>query len=162
MHARHTEVLLRLGGSPYLRGKPGALIHAPDKPLHTRRQTPELTIFKFSTSPQDMASTTPCWSCRKRRVCCDLERPSCRKCTVKGIECPGYDAKRPRRWTQYVPPEDLPRAVSEPHASNKQEQLKTTLGLRQPPFCAQQDDVAPPVVVLDALAYCMCPSRRPR
>ncbi|KAG9662720.1 hypothetical protein KCU95_g2757, partial [Aureobasidium melanogenum] len=33
---------------------------------------------------------TGCWGCRARRRKCDEHRPSCRRCTDSGRECPGY------------------------------------------------------------------------
>ncbi|KAH0343401.1 hypothetical protein KCU83_g8853, partial [Aureobasidium melanogenum] len=33
---------------------------------------------------------TGCWGCRIRRRKCDEHRPSCRRCTDSGRECPGY------------------------------------------------------------------------
>jgi len=34
-----------------------------------------------------------CWPCRQRRVLCDLEKPTCRKCVKAGREC-NFDARR--------------------------------------------------------------------
>ncbi|KAF2752752.1 hypothetical protein EJ05DRAFT_490653 [Pseudovirgaria hyperparasitica] len=46
-----------------------------------------------------MSSLAPqCWSCRRRRVRCDSEKPACLKCQVKGIECPGYGDTKPLVW----------------------------------------------------------------
>jgi hypothetical protein len=41
-----------------------------------------------------------CWECRKRRLVCDRARPKCRKCQVRGVDCPGYDGKKPLKWLQ--------------------------------------------------------------
>jgi hypothetical protein len=39
----------------------------------------------------------PCWECSKRRLVCDLGTPKCRKCRVRGVDCPGYQHK-PLQW----------------------------------------------------------------
>ncbi|KAK4096853.1 hypothetical protein N658DRAFT_408306, partial [Parathielavia hyrcaniae] len=41
-----------------------------------------------------------CWECRGRRLVCDFARPSCRKCQARGVDCPGYDDKKPLKWLQ--------------------------------------------------------------
>ncbi|EDO15279.1 hypothetical protein Kpol_455p10 [Vanderwaltozyma polyspora DSM 70294] len=43
---------------------------------------------------------TGCWTCRSRKIKCDLTKPSCRKCTNSRIECGGYDIKLV--WTEPV------------------------------------------------------------
>lgn len=40
---------------------------------------------------------TGCWTCRSRKVKCDLGKPSCRRCERSGFECGGYDIKL--RWS---------------------------------------------------------------
>ena len=47
-----------------------------------------------------------CWECRKRRLVCDSTKPTCKKCRVRRVECPGYTSK-PLKWTQ--PCTDKPR-----------------------------------------------------
>jgi hypothetical protein len=39
----------------------------------------------------------PCWECSRRRLVCDLGTPKCRKCRVRGVDCPGYQHK-PLQW----------------------------------------------------------------
>ncbi|KAK5107464.1 hypothetical protein LTR62_001262 [Meristemomyces frigidus] len=34
--------------------------------------------------------STGCYTCRKRKIRCDETRPSCKKCSVHGVACPGY------------------------------------------------------------------------
>ncbi|KAM5341582.1 hypothetical protein ACJ41O_014613 [Fusarium nematophilum] len=41
----------------------------------------------------------PCWECLRRRLVCDLGRPTCKKCRDRDVECPGYD-KKPLKWLQ--------------------------------------------------------------
>ena len=49
-----------------------------------------------STPPSDKRKS--CWACLRRRITCDATRPTCRKCIVAGLVCPGYANKRPLRW----------------------------------------------------------------
>lgn len=37
-----------------------------------------------------------CWTCRERKVKCDLARPRCLRCITSGLACKGYDIKL--RW----------------------------------------------------------------
>ncbi|CAG88263.2 DEHA2E16302p [Debaryomyces hansenii CBS767] len=34
-----------------------------------------------------------CWTCRSRKVKCDLRRPKCQRCIKAGIDCAGYNIK---------------------------------------------------------------------
>lgn len=43
---------------------------------------------------------TGCWTCRSRKVKCDLRRPACERCEKSGLECGGYDIKL--RWTKCI------------------------------------------------------------
>lgn len=43
---------------------------------------------------------TGCWTCRARKVKCDLRRPGCVRCEKGGLECGGYDIKL--RWTKPI------------------------------------------------------------
>ncbi|CCF60824.1 hypothetical protein KAFR_0L02130 [Kazachstania africana CBS 2517] len=43
---------------------------------------------------------TGCWTCRARKVKCDLTRPSCTRCERSGLKCGGYDIKL--RWSKPV------------------------------------------------------------
>ncbi|KAJ5337336.1 uncharacterized protein N7506_005358, partial [Penicillium brevicompactum] len=38
--------------------------------------------------------STGCAACRKRKVKCDEQKPSCQKCIKHGISCPGYEGTR--------------------------------------------------------------------
>ena len=47
---------------------------------------------------------TGCFTCRSRKIKCDLTKPQCEKCTRAGLICAGYDIKL--RWSdpiQYIP-----------------------------------------------------------
>ncbi|KAJ6030144.1 hypothetical protein N7499_012562 [Penicillium canescens] len=37
-----------------------------------------------------------CWTCKKKRVQCDEVRPSCQRCSLRGITCEGYEIRL--RW----------------------------------------------------------------
>ncbi|KAJ0317101.1 hypothetical protein Brms1b_005134 [Colletotrichum noveboracense] len=39
-----------------------------------------------------------CWRCRKRRLRCDSSLPSCLKCALASVSCPGYASTRPIAW----------------------------------------------------------------
>lgn len=39
-----------------------------------------------------------CWECVRRRLVCDLKRPSCAKCSRSGVICPGYGENKPLTW----------------------------------------------------------------
>ncbi|KAG7887265.1 hypothetical protein KL925_004616 [Ogataea polymorpha] len=41
-----------------------------------------------------------CFTCRRRKVACDLGRPACAKCQKSGFVCDGYDVKL--RWSSFV------------------------------------------------------------
>lgn len=43
---------------------------------------------------------TGCWTCRARKVKCDLRRPHCERCEKSGLVCGGYDIKL--RWYKPV------------------------------------------------------------
>lgn len=45
-------------------------------------------------------SFTGCYTCRRRKIACDLGRPSCLKCKKSGFLCEGYDVKL--RWSQPI------------------------------------------------------------
>lgn len=45
-------------------------------------------------------SFTGCYTCRRRKIACDLARPSCLKCKKSGFVCEGYDVKL--RWSQPI------------------------------------------------------------
>ena len=48
--------------------------------------------------PTPSTSQTSCWECSRRRLVCDAARPTCTKCRVAGIVCPGYSNVKPLRW----------------------------------------------------------------
>lgn len=50
--------------------------------------------------PKRAKTFTGCWTCRARKVKCDLKRPGCMRCDKSGLECGGYDIKL--RWSNLV------------------------------------------------------------
>ncbi|RHZ56157.1 Zn(II)2Cys6 transcription factor [Aspergillus thermomutatus] len=53
----------------------------------------------FSNEPvrSSVKSKAKCYTCRRQRIVCDAEKPSCRRCISRGVECLGYSAT-PIRW----------------------------------------------------------------
>ncbi|SCU86204.1 LADA_0D12992g1_1 [Lachancea dasiensis] len=43
---------------------------------------------------------TGCWTCRARKIKCDLRKPTCLRCEKSGFECGGYDIKL--QWSQPI------------------------------------------------------------
>ncbi|KAI3572926.1 hypothetical protein IWW34DRAFT_810955 [Fusarium oxysporum f. sp. albedinis] len=68
----------------------------------------------------------PCWECSRRRLVCDLGTPKCRKCRVRGVDCPGYQHK-PLQW------------MRPGQTRSKGAQSAKTLGISGPP--APSDEV---------------------
>lgn len=89
---------------------------------------------------------------------CDSTRPSCRKCSDRGLSCPGYDTQRPLRWRKPVL-----LVANNNHDDDKSKPPQESLTPRQhapsplPLFAAHQrrrdDDVASTTTVLDTIAY---------
>ncbi|KAH3903665.1 Arg81p SCDLUD_001313 [Saccharomycodes ludwigii] len=43
---------------------------------------------------------TGCWTCRSRKVKCDLQKPNCQRCVKSNLNCGGYDIKL--RWSPSI------------------------------------------------------------
>lgn len=41
-----------------------------------------------------------CWECKGRRLVCDYTCPRCKKCEIRGVDCPGYGGAKPLKWLQ--------------------------------------------------------------
>lgn len=52
------------------------------------------------TKPKKPKSYSGCYTCRRRKIACDLGKPTCLKCQKSGFVCEGYDVKL--RWTHPV------------------------------------------------------------
>ncbi|CAL9736036.1 arginine metabolism regulation protein II [Monosporozyma servazzii] len=58
------------------------------------------TKLEQAARPRRAKTFTGCWTCRARKVKCDLRRPGCLRCDKSGLDCGGYDIKL--RWSQLV------------------------------------------------------------
>ena len=54
----------------------------------------------YLTMPEVGADLVDCRICNRRRIRCDRSLPSCKKCDIRSIDCPGYDLKL--KWDQGV------------------------------------------------------------
>lgn len=54
----------------------------------------------MKTSKPRVKTFTGCWTCRSRKVKCDLQRPGCKRCERSGLTCGGYEVKL--RWTRPI------------------------------------------------------------
>lgn len=65
--------------------------------------------------PRRAKTFTGCWTCRARKVKCDLRRPGCLRCDKSGLDCGGYDIKL--RWSPLVKFDPYGVQVASPSAS---------------------------------------------
>ncbi|CCC69012.1 hypothetical protein NCAS_0C00220 [Naumovozyma castellii] len=76
--------------------------------------------------PRRAKTFTGCWTCRSRKVKCDLRRPGCVRCDKSGLECGGYDIKL--RWSKLVKFDpygvQLPPSPNGNSASNEEPQYQ--------------------------------------
>ncbi|RHZ46226.1 uncharacterized protein CDV56_104462 [Aspergillus thermomutatus] len=56
----------------------------------------------------------------KRIPSCDFSRPGCNKCYTAGVECPGYDDKKPLKWVTPCEVTSRPRKKTVQQTSTKQ------------------------------------------
>ena len=71
-------------------------------PPPTQPQSQPVTTT--TTTTRRSKTFTGCFTCRSRKIKCDLTKPQCEKCTRAGLICAGYDIKL--RWSdpiQYIP-----------------------------------------------------------
>ncbi|KIW25891.1 uncharacterized protein PV07_09027 [Cladophialophora immunda] len=61
-------------------------------------ETPKTSVRDRNTCEQTAGKG--CRTCARRRILCDRTLPTCRKCSSKGLGCPGY--QRQLRWTSAV------------------------------------------------------------
>ncbi|GFF85215.1 hypothetical protein IFM47457_06738 [Aspergillus lentulus] len=61
-----------------------------------------------------------CWECHRRRLVCDFSLPGCRKCYTAGVECPGYDDKKPLKWVTTGEVTSRPRKKTVQQSTAKQ------------------------------------------
>lgn len=97
-----------------------------------------------------------CWPCKQRRVKCDLQKPSCRRCVASGTEDCSYDRillrwkKRPSKSV----PEPRQQSLSvhnflddSPLATNEKRALDYFKGRLWPLFSTVHDPIPPPVAL---------------
>lgn len=61
---------------------------------------------------------TGCWTCRTRKVKCDLGKPSCQRCEKSNLECGGYDIKL--RWTKPIKFDAYGAQITQDNGNNDQ------------------------------------------
>lgn len=44
-----------------------------------------------------------CWECRRRYLVCDSTEPECKRCSISGVQCPGYNEVKPARLKWLAP-----------------------------------------------------------
>lgn len=70
----------------------------PEKESSSSSTTPPIDKPKAQAPTSQRRKTfTGCWTCRNRKVKCDLGRPHCNRCLKSKIKCEGYDIKL--RWS---------------------------------------------------------------
>ncbi|GMM57024.1 Arg81 protein [Maudiozyma humilis] len=74
--------------------------------------------------PKRAKTFTGCWTCRARKVKCDLKRPGCMRCDKSGLECGGYDIKL--RWSNLVKFDEYGVQVSGAGSANSAAGSRTT------------------------------------
>ncbi|KAH8729870.1 fungal-specific transcription factor domain-containing protein [Ilyonectria robusta] len=104
-----------------------------------------------SYQPRKHSKTfTGCWTCRGRKVKCDEERPGCRQCRQKNLQCQGYGVRL--HWMQPEmgpvgsnadPLPQLPRAKSQ-RSQISIEPMKSILQ------CSEIDEILTSIDSLDA------------
>lgn len=58
------------------------------------------SLFASKMAASQPSPKRQCWECLRRRLVCDFTQPSCKKCIRAGVECPGYDEKKPLKWLE--------------------------------------------------------------
>lgn len=75
-------------------------------PLVTVNTDAPKTLKPFKYTSTNASATTPtsrtktftgCWTCRARKIKCDLRRPTCFRCEKANLDCAGYSIKL--RWS---------------------------------------------------------------
>ena len=93
-----------------------------------------------------------CWSCKQRRVKCDLQKPSCRRCLTSGAECCydkvllRWDARRSR--TTFIPsPTVGPLSFQTPLAIPEKKALDYFRGRLWPLLSTSDQPCQPPISI---------------
>lgn len=97
-----------------------------------------------------------CWPCKQRRVKCDLQKPSCRRCVVAGLENCSYDKlllrwkKRPSTSVPDIQQQNLsvqPALNDIPLATNERRAIDYFKGRLWPLFSTVHDPIPAPVAL---------------
>ncbi len=96
-----------------------------------------------------------CWPCKQRRVKCDLQKPTCRRCLVSKSEDCSYDKlllrwkKRPAKTVPECPPQlSIQRSLNSNHlAVNERRALDYFRARLWPLFSTLHKPVPPPVAL---------------
>lgn len=64
---------------------------------NSKPPTPPLPVTAATTTTSRTKTFTGCWTCRSRKIKCDLRRPTCYRCEKANLECAGYSIKL--RWS---------------------------------------------------------------
>ena len=59
--------------------------------------SPPIPVAAAATTTSRTKTFTGCWTCRSRKIKCDLRRPTCFRCEKANLECAGYSIKL--RWS---------------------------------------------------------------
>lgn len=93
-----------------------------------------------------------CWSCKQRRVKCDLQKPSCRRCLTSGAECCydkvllRWDARRSR--TTFIPSPTIgPLSFQTPLAVPEKKALDYFRGRLWPLLSTSDQPCQPPISI---------------
>ncbi|KAL0933257.1 uncharacterized protein CTRU02_212220 [Colletotrichum truncatum] len=96
-------------------------------PLRGNKRAANTNTLAAGSNPQK-----GCANCERRRIRCDLKRPTCHKCSKKGLECPGYN--RQLRWVNGVAARGHLRGQSVPTRPPRSEPLQApALASHYPP-----------------------------
>jgi hypothetical protein len=96
-----------------------------------------------------------CWPCKQRRVKCDLQKPTCRRCIISNTEDCSYDKlllrwkKRPAKTVPECPPQlSVERSLNSIHlAVNERRALDYFKARLWPLFSTLHEPVPPPVAL---------------
>jgi hypothetical protein len=64
---------------------------------------PKLSSQAIATVLMDGDRKRHCWECRRRCLVCDSTEPTCNRCSIAGISCPGYGNVKPTRLRWLTP-----------------------------------------------------------
>ncbi|EEP80583.1 predicted protein [Uncinocarpus reesii 1704] len=123
--------------------------------------------MESSAATKQTSRKRQCWECHRRRLVCGSERPACKKCVAAGVDCPGYDEKKPLKWLPPGKVTSRTRRRQRPPASQTNGHTTTlairssnagassrkgaTLGAEVMPHCAEMKAAEVPLPVVDLI-----------